>query len=141
MSIACGGETTGEIMASFLKQHYADGAPVPKEIVVRDMPEHKEVLSEWLSENRGSKVEITCPQRGEKKKLAEMAYRNGVEAIQKARELEHRSWERGEGAMLRLCEIIGLDEMPGRMECYDNSHIRGRDTVSGMVVFLSLIHI
>ena len=137
MSIACGGETTGEIMASFLKQHYADGAPVPKEIVVRDMPEEKEALSEWLSENRGSKVEITCPQRGEKKKLAEMAYRNGVEAIQKARELEHRSWERGEGAMLRLCEIIGLDEMPERMECYDNSHIRGRDTVSGMVVFIN----
>ena len=47
MSIACGGETTGEIMASFLKQHYADGAPVPKEIVVRDMPEDKEVLSEY----------------------------------------------------------------------------------------------
>ena len=137
MSIACGGETTGEIMASFLKQHYADGAPVPKEIVVRDMPEDKEALSEWLSENRGSKVEITCPQRGEKKKLAEMAYRNGVEAIQKARELEHRSWERGEGAMLRLCEIIGLDEIPERMECYDNSHIRGRDTVSGMVVFIN----
>ncbi len=137
MSIACGGETTGEIMASFLKQHYADGAPVPKEIVVRDMPEEKEALSEWLSENRGCKVEITCPQRGEKKKLAEMAYRNGVEAIQKARELEHRSWERGEGAMLRLCEIIGLDEMPERMECYDNSHIRGRDTVSGMVVFIN----
>ena len=137
MSIACGGETAGEVMASFLKQYYADGVPVPKEIVVRDLPDEAEALEKWLSESRGSRVEITCSQRGEKKKLTDMAYRNGLEAIQKARELEHRSWERGEGAMLRLCGIIGLSEIPERMECYDNSHIRGRDTVSGMVVFIN----
>ncbi len=137
MSIACGGEAAGEVTASFLKQYYADGVPVPKEIVVRDLPDEAEALEKWLSESRGSRVEIICPQRGEKKKLTDMAYRNGLEAIQKARELEHRSWERGEGAMLRLCGIIGLSEIPERMECYDNSHIRGRDTVSGMVVFIN----
>lgn len=137
MSIACGGETAGEVTASFLKQYYADGVPVPREIVVRDLPEEAETLEKWLSESRGGRVEIICPQRGEKKKLTDMAYRNGLEAIQKARELEHRSWERGEGAMLRLCGIIGLSEIPERMECYDNSHIRGRDTVSSMVVFIN----
>ncbi len=137
MSIACGEESPQEITASFLKQYYADGAPVPKEVVTYHEPEERAALEEWLSGSRGSRVSIICPQRGEKRKLAEMAYKNGMEAIVKARELEHRSWERGEGAMLRLCQLIGLDCIPERMECYDNSHIRGRDTVSGMVVFIN----
>lgn len=97
MSIACGGETTGEIMASFLKQHYADGAPVPKEIVVRDMPEEKEALSEWLSENRGSKVEITCPQRGEKKN----ACRNGHIGTALKPYKRRGSWSTGAGSGVR----------------------------------------
>lgn len=137
MSISCGDESPEEITASFLKQYYADGAPVPKEVVTYHMPEEQEALEDWLSESRGNKVSIICPQRGEKRKLAEMAYKNGIEAIVKARELQHRNWERGEGAMLRLCEVIGLSCIPERMECYDNSHIRGRDTVSGMVVFIN----
>ncbi|MBQ4611598.1 MAG: excinuclease ABC subunit UvrC [Clostridia bacterium] len=137
MSISCGEESPGEITASFLKQYYADGAPVPKEVVTYHMPEEQRALEDWLSQSRGNRVEIICPQRGEKKKLAQMAYSNGMEAIVKARELQHRNWERGEGAMLRLCEAIGLSCIPERMECYDNSHIRGRDTVSGMVVFVN----
>ncbi|MBQ3131755.1 MAG: excinuclease ABC subunit C [Clostridia bacterium] len=137
MSISCGDESPEEITASFLKQYYADGAPVPKEVVTYHMPEEQEALEDWLSESRGNRVSIICPQRGEKRKLAEMAYKNGIEAIVKARELQHRNWERGEGAILRLCEVIGLSCIPERMECYDNSHIRGRDTVSGMVVFIN----
>ncbi len=137
MSISCGDESPEEITASFLKQYYADGAPVPKEVVTYHMPEEHEALENWLSESRGNRVSIICPQRGEKRKLAEMAYKNGTEAIIKARELQHRNWERGEGAMLRLCEVIGLSCIPERMECFDNSHIRGRDTVSGMVVFIN----
>jgi len=137
MTISCGDESPGEITASFLKQYYADGAPVPKEVVTYHMPEEQEALEDWLSESRGNRVSIICPQRGEKRKLAEMACKNGMEAITKARELQHRNWERGEGAMLRLCEVIGLSCIPERMECFDNSHIRGRDTVSGMVVFIN----
>jgi len=135
MSISCGEESAEEVTASFLKQYYTDNALIPREVITYHLPEEAETLEKWLCENRGTKVEIICPQRGEKRKLAEMAYKNGLEAIQKARALEHRSWEKGEGAMLRLCEVIGLSCIPERMECYDNSHIRGRDTVSGMVVF------
>ena len=50
--------------------------------------------------------------------------------------LETREWERTGGAMARLTALLGLDEVPERMECFDNSHIQGRDTVSSMVVFL-----
>ncbi len=132
----CGDESPGEVVASFLKQYYADSGLIPGEVVVRELPDESHAIAVWLSELRGKKVEIFRPQRGEKRRLTEMAYENGLDSIKKARELEHRSWEKGEGAMLRLCGLIGLAEIPRRMECYDNSHIRGRDTVSGMVVFI-----
>ncbi|MCE5236086.1 MAG: excinuclease ABC subunit UvrC [Clostridiaceae bacterium] len=135
IGVACGDEPAGEIMRTFLQQYYMDAGYVPREIVVRDMPEDAAALTGWLRELRGKMTSIVCPQRGEKRKLAEMAYENGLDTIKKARELEHRAWERGEGALARLCEVIGLETIPERMECYDNSHIRGRDTVSGMVVF------
>ncbi len=135
--ISCADEPASEIMYSFLQQYYSDAGYVPREIVVRDMPENAEALAAWLREVRGRKIEILCPKRGEKRKLAEMAYENGLDTIKKARELEHRSWERGEGAMARLSEIIRLSSLPERVECFDNSHIRGRDTVSSMVVFLN----
>ncbi|MDR0840481.1 MAG: excinuclease ABC subunit UvrC [Christensenellaceae bacterium] len=137
-AITCADEEADEVMASFLKQFYNESGAIPAEIVVRD-PLHAAEQAEietWLSDIRGKKTSLFCPQRGEKRKQADMAYANGLDAIRKARELEHRAWERGEGAMLRLCAIIGLEEIPRRMECYDNSHIRGRDTVSGMVVFV-----
>ena len=137
LNISCSDEPAGEIMYAFLQQFYSDAGYVPKEIVVRDMPENAGALCEWLRELRRKKVEIVCPKRGEKRKLAEMAYENGLDVIKKTREFEHRAWERGEGELARLCEIIGLETIPERMECYDNSHIRGRDTVSSMVVFLN----
>ncbi|MEG1547578.1 MAG: excinuclease ABC subunit UvrC [Clostridia bacterium] len=135
MRMSCEGEAAPAIMNSFLKQYYADSGYVPKEIVVRDMPDDADVLGAWLCELRGRKVELIRPQRGERLKQTDMAYSNGLEAIVKARELEHRSWERGEGALMRLGELLGLDYMPERMECYDNSHMQGRDTVGCMVVF------
>ena len=87
-------------------------------------------------QQRGGAVELICPVRGEKAEQIKLAYQNGMDAIKKQRELEHRSWERGEGALAQLCGHIGLEELPRRIECFDNSHIRGRDTVSGMVVFI-----
>lgn len=135
LAVSYDGEDMAEVAASFLKQYYA-GAPVPREVVVREPPEDAEAIEQWLSQLRGSRVQLLCPQRGEKKRLAELAYRNGMEAMVKAEQLKKASYERGEGALLRLCEIIGVSMLPERMECYDNSHIRGRDTVSGMVVFI-----
>lgn len=137
LRMACEEESGPEVMANFLKQYYAEGVPIPPEIVVHELPEEAEAIEAWLTELRGHKACLICPQRGEKRRQAEMAYENGLDAIQKAREIEHRAWERGEGALAALCGAIGLEVLPERMECYDNSHIRGRDTVSGMVVFLN----
>ncbi len=135
LRMACGQESGPEVMGEFLKQYYAEGVPIPPEIVVHELPEDAAAIEAWLTEKRGHKAALICPQRGEKRKQADMAYQNGMDAIEKARELEHRAWEKGEGALAALCGAIGLEVLPVRMECYDNSHIQGRDTVSGMVVF------
>ena len=135
LRMACGQESGPEVMGEFLKQYYDEGVPIPPEIVVHELPEDAAAIEAWLTEKRGHKAALICPQRGEKRKQADMAYQNGMDAIEKARELEHRAWEKGEGALAALCGAIGLEVLPVRMECYDNSHIQGRDTVSGMVVF------
>lgn len=134
--MATGGESAGEITGAFLQQFYAEDMEIPREIVVLDMPENHEALTAWLREKRGRAVTIIRPQRGERLQQVMMAERNGVEAIEKQRALETREWERTGGAMARLTAILGLPEVPSRMECFDNSHIQGRDTVSSMVVFL-----
>jgi excinuclease ABC subunit C len=55
--------------------------------------------------------------------------------LEKDASLQKRAWERGEGALSQLSAILGLETVPTRLECFDNSHIQGRDTVSSMVVF------
>ncbi len=135
MQMRCTDETSAEVMASFLKQYYSDVGAIPKEIVVHDMPDEAKAIEAWLCEQRGSKVELIYPQRGEKRAQADLAYKNGVDAMHKGQELEQRAWERGQGALVRLCQVIGLDVLPQRMECYDNSHLQGKDTVGAMVVF------
>ena len=129
-------EPNEDIIASFLMQFYMDSGCIPNEIVVRDMPTDAESIIECLRNECGHKVILTKPQRGEKKQLAEMAYLNGTEALKRRKELTVREWERGEGALAELSQIVGMDELPHRMECFDNSHFQGRDTVGSMVVFI-----
>lgn len=136
-SMDAAGEEPKAVMGAFLQQYYAESALIPGEIIVSDLPEDAKAIAAWLKQQRNGAVELSCPVRGEKAQQIQLAKGNGMDAIKKQRELEHREWERGEGALARLCGYIGLEELPERMECFDNSHIRGRDTVSGMVVFIN----
>lgn len=135
--IDCGEESSGEVMQAFLQQYYAESGAIPREICLLDMPENVQSITEWLRSLRGGAVTLVQPKRGEKAEQVLLAHRNGIDAIHSRRELEHRAWERGEGALARLTGALGLEEIPERIECFDNSHIRGRDTVSGMVVFIN----
>ena len=125
----------GALMTTFLRQYYNENVSIPPEAVLNTTPDELGPLEEYLSALRGRKVHITVPKRGEKLGYTQMAYENGVDTLKKRRELKKREWERGEGALAQLCTYIGLDELPRRIECFDNSHIMGRDTVGGMVVF------
>lgn len=133
---ATGDDGTMEAMAAFLKQYYADAEGIPPEILLYTPSAEAEAIEVWLSERRTRRVHILVPQRGEKRDLTELARRNGIDSLEKEQKLRRRAWERGEGALASLSAILGLETLPSRMECFDNSHIQGRDTVSSMVVFV-----
>ena len=118
-----------EVLTSFLAQFYEE-VPPPRTILVdRTLPE-SDLLAEALAGAAGGKVEISVPQRGDRRRLMAQAERNAVEA------LERRQAESGSKAKLNrdLAEFLELPEPPQRIEVYDNSHIQGTNAVGAMVV-------
>ena len=118
-----------EVMADVLLQFYEE-VPPPRTILVdRELPE-QELIAEALAEKAGHAVAISIPQRGDRRKLMQQATRNAIES------LERRLAESGTKAkILRdLAEFLELDEVPQRIEVYDNSHIQGSKAVGAMVV-------
>lgn len=132
---AVGEEDDGDILAAFLKQYYMDAVNIVPEILTYQDITDNEDIGKWLSALAGRNIYLHRPLRGEKVKLVQLAYRNCVDALDKDTTLQKRAWERGEGALAQLAGILELETLPMRMECFDNSHIQGRDTVSSMVVF------
>ena len=128
-------ESDADILSAFLSQYYAESASFVPEVLLYQDASDMESIAEWLGGLAGRKVTLHRPQRGEKRRLTEMAYRNCLDVLEKDASLQKRAWERGEGALTQLSAILGLETVPSRLECFDNSHIRGRDTVSSMVVF------
>ena len=102
----------------------------PAEIMLSEMPDDHLLLAQALSNNNGHKVQLTCPVRGNRRKVTIMALKNAEEAL--ARHLANASSQR---RLLReLATALGLPKPPTRIEIYDNSHIQGKHAVGGMVV-------
>jgi excinuclease ABC subunit C len=118
-----------EVMTSFLAQFYEEVPPARCILVDRALPE-AELLSEAFREGAGGKVEITVPQRGDRRRLIAQATRNAVEA------LDRRMAESGSKAKIlrEVAEFFELPEVPQRIEVYDNSHIQGTNALGAMVV-------
>ncbi|OZM72986.1 excinuclease ABC subunit C [Amycolatopsis antarctica] len=111
------------------------GSPVPREVLVPELPADAEAVTEWLSGLRGARVRLRVPQRGDKRALAETVRRNAAEAfaqhkLRRAGDLTARS-----AALAELQDNLGLDTAPLRIECVDISHIAGSDVVASLVVF------
>lgn len=124
------------LRGAFLMQYYThNDVEIPRAILLDDECDDVEAIASVLTEKCGHKISVTIPQRGEKRKLTELAKRNCTELLAKNAELQRRAWERDEGALLLLANALGLESPPHRIECYDNSHLFGTNTVSSMVVF------
>lgn len=122
-------DTEGEILEAFLGQFY-DSRPIPRLILVSHEVENAVLLADALSIKSGRKVEIHCPQRGDKKTLVENALLNARAAL--GRKLGESS---AQGKLLAgVAETFGLESPPERIEVYDNSHIQGTNAVGGMIV-------
>ncbi len=125
-----------QTMAAVLEQVYGDEPAVgyPKTVLVPTIPEDVDMYTEWLTENRGSRVEIRIPQRGAKRELAETVAKNAGEAFQRhrlKRSADHNSRAK---ALNDLEQYLELPAAPLRIECYDMSHLQGTDYVGSMVV-------
>ena len=118
-----------EVLTSFLAQFYEEVPPARLILVDRQLPE-ADLLAEALHESAGGKVEISVPQRGDRRRLMEQAQRNAAEA------LERRMAESGTRArvMRELAEFLELPDVPQRIEVYDNSHIQGTNALGAMIV-------
>lgn len=117
---------------SLLKQFYLDTQYVPALIHVPTEFEDRELLEEVLSNRRGRKVEIHTPQRGQKKAMLALAETNAKHSFdQRFRVMKPSAAAIAEG----LQEILGLEEPPRRIECFDISHTQGTDKVASMVVW------
>ncbi|MBQ8199269.1 MAG: excinuclease ABC subunit UvrC [Lachnospiraceae bacterium] len=123
-----------EVLESFLKQFYAGTPYLPKVIMLPMEIEESELLQEWLSGRKGSKVRIAVPKIGSKEKLVELAGKNAALILGQDKERIRREQERTTGAAEEIAELIGLSDVH-RMEAYDISNISGFETVGSMVVY------
>jgi excinuclease ABC subunit C len=128
--------TEGELIDRVLEGLYADPPPmgVPKQVLVPVDSADPELYEEWLTEQRGSKVAIRIPQRGDKRELMAMVTRNATEEFTRHRLRRAADHNTRAKALNDLQEHLGLPEAPLRIECYDMSHIQGSDYVGSMVV-------
>ena len=127
--------TRESILGSFVKQFYMEQEYVPKEIIIEDEIEDSFILSEWLSSKKGQKVTIRVPQKGEKKNLVDMVRKNAMEYLEKFSDMNKLKYEKSLGALEQLKDLLGLEEMPKRIESFDISNIQGVDSIGSMVVF------
>jgi excinuclease ABC subunit C len=121
--------SAAEILGAFVAQFY-DDKPSPRLILISHDIDDRELLAEALGSKSGRRVEITAPQRGEKKDLIEHALANAREAL--GRKLAESSSQ--EKLLRQLVVAFGLPRVPRRIEVYDNSHIQGANAVGTMIV-------
>jgi excinuclease ABC subunit C len=130
-----GGQDVTTVLESFCLEYYGSAPSVPRLIVVPRDAGDLSALGEFLSDRRGSRVEVRAAERGEKRRLQELADENARHALANDQaQVEQRRARRYE-ALEELREALNLESLPIRIECYDISHAMGQDPVGSMVVF------
>ncbi|MEO6018757.1 MAG: excinuclease ABC subunit UvrC [Knoellia sp.] len=130
-------ETVPEVVGHLLQQLYGgeESESVPREVLVPVLPDDAETLGQWLSERRGSHVDLRVPQRGDKKTLMATVERNATQSLARHKVARAGDLTARSQALQQLQEFLELDESPLRIECYDISHVQGTQVVGSMVVF------
>jgi len=124
--------TDGEVLSSLLTAWYQIPTRIPAEVLLSHPLPDGGALEEFLSEILGRRVQLVCPQRGDKVKLIALATRNANGALRRAVLRDART----DQALERLQEVARLPRRPHHIECFDNSNIQGTDPVASQVVFI-----
>ena len=126
----------GEVIASFMKQFYLTSQFIPRHILLETELEEQSILEQWLTEKRESRVYLKVPKRGQAKELVDLVGRNASEALVRQEQEETYQEQRTNGVLEQLQNVLGLEDVPHRMECYDISNTQGTESVASMVVFV-----
>lgn len=127
-------ERKATILSSFIKQFYAGTPFIPRELMLEAETEDQQLLEQWLTERRGSRVYIRVPKRGTREKLVELAAENARIVLSRDRERIKREEGRTIGAMHEIGKLLGMEQL-SRVEAFDISNISGFESVGSMVVF------
>jgi excinuclease ABC subunit C len=124
-----------EVAEEFVLQYYASALAVPPQVVVQRAVERTGTLAEALTERRGAPVEVRHAERGDKRRILELAERNARLALDQDRLRSERRRSQRIEALDGLQRALGMEAIPMRIECFDISNLMGAHTVASMVVF------
>jgi excinuclease ABC subunit C len=124
-----------EVAEAFILQYYASAMVIPPLLVVQHELAAPEALAQALGERRGAHVEIRAAERGDKRRILELAERNARLALDQEKLRSERRRQQRVEALDGLQRALGLDSIPLRIECFDISTLMGTNTVASMVVF------
>ncbi len=128
---------TAGYMSRVLQYLYVDDpeALIPREVLLSAPTDDAATWQDWLSERRGSSVDLRVPQRGDKRALMETAQANAKNTLSSHKTRRSGDLTTRSIALTEIQEAIGLGEAPLRIECIDISTLQGTDTVASLVVF------
>ena len=123
-------ETLENTRSEMIKRFYSSHDNIPKMVILDGESDDMELLAQWLTDLRGTKVDVFVPQKGRQMDIVSMSKNNAYEAL-----AQKKSKSKADSAVIELGELLGLSKAPEYIESYDISHTAGADTVGGMVVF------
>jgi excinuclease ABC subunit C len=130
-----GGAGESDVLWGFALEYYGGQVAIPAQVVLPKSFEDADLLAEFLSERRGAGVEVRAAQRGERRRLADLATRNATMALEHDSVLAERTRARRSEALEELREHLNLEVLPMRIECFDISNLGDTNAVASMVVF------
>lgn len=127
----------GEILSSFIENYYSNINDIPSKIFCPFEIKNTELISKWLTEKKGGKIEICVSKIGEKKKIMEMAVRNSKLYLEKKKFEKNTGHSKIYKNFVKLKKVLGLVNIPRRIECFDISNLKNTFPVGSMSVALN----
>ena len=131
----CEGVEDKELMTQFVQQFYSGTPFIPKEVILQCEIDDFDLISQWLSEQKGQRVNVLVPQKGERKSLVLMGQNNAKIVLDKFGTEIRREHKRTKGALEEIQKALDIDFELNRIESYDISNTQGFESVASMVVF------
>lgn len=128
-------EEPEQIMTSFVKQYYDSATYIPPHLLLQYHIDDKDAIIEWLRQKRNGPINLAIPQKGRKKELVDIVFKNAEQGLQQEKIRQFAEPAALEEALKEMQKALGLPLLPTRLEGYDISNIQGKEAVGSMVVF------